>query len=145
MSLFVFTTYAMTLIELRLAVGGAPLDNLDEFLVKMQTFYDLVTNLRHPSRIGASWTTVNAMNMPQWWLQIDGKSTKGRGKVTSKTLECLVINERRHVGEEKEQKAKRRPRCASLVGPHWARSRRCFITPPPYELCHPHTTSLRRI
>lgn len=48
MSHFAFTTYEKTLIELRSYARGLPLDELDGFLIKMQTLDETVSDFASP-------------------------------------------------------------------------------------------------
>ena len=45
---FAYTTYDKTLIELRTYVRGLPMDELEGFLIKMQTFDDIITDFTPP-------------------------------------------------------------------------------------------------
>ena len=45
---FAYTTYDKTLIELRTYVRGLPMDELEGFLIKMQTLDDIITDLTPP-------------------------------------------------------------------------------------------------
>ena len=90
-------------------MSGDPKDNLDSFLVKMQTLDEIVTDFSPPV------PDLCVLDYGQWlWVRPDDMTPdgiKGRGKVTPQTLECLVNDERPPVGEEEEQQEVKKEEC----------------------------------
>ena len=104
MSRFAYTTYAKTLIELRTTVCSEPRDDLDDFLIKMQTLDDVVTDFAPP--VPDRCVLEYGRRYDHCPLTtLDGQSIKGRGEVAPETLECLDARSdgpREEVEEEKE-------------------------------------------
>ena len=106
---FCLHAYAKTLTELRTLVSGDPKDDLDEFLIKVQTLDDMVTDFSPPV---PDWCVLDYGQYYEYVpISMTPDGIKGRGKVTPKTLECRVNVERRPVGEKEEQQEVKKEGC----------------------------------
>ena len=80
---FAYTTYAKTLIELRLYVLGMPLDELKGFLTKMQTLDDTITDFASPVTDKCS----KAYDTKFRYVKVEEQEFHGSIKVTTASCE----------------------------------------------------------